>query len=107
MERVCLSFEIAPGSGEEFDRRHREAWPGFLDALGRCGFLSYTLFRRSTTVIAYGECEPSVSEAFGKLAGEPVSGRWSAWFIPEIMPEAVIDDEGVPDRVSEIWHFEP
>jgi len=107
MERVCLSFQIVAGTGEEFDRRHQEAWPEFLEALGRSGFRSYTLFRRDTTVVAYGECEPTVAQAFAKLASEPVAGRWGEWFIPDILPEAVIDGEGVPDRVNEVWHFEP
>jgi len=107
MERVCLSFEILPGTGEEFDRRHQEAWPEFLEALAGAGFRTYTLFRRDTTVIAYGECEPSVAEAFARLSSQPVAARWSEWFIPAIMPAAVIDEEGVPDRVSEVWHFEP
>jgi hypothetical protein len=31
-------FEIRPGNGEEFDRRHAEAWPDFLAALGDAGF---------------------------------------------------------------------
>jgi L-rhamnose mutarotase len=107
MERVCLSFEIVPGTGDEFDRRHQEAWPEFLEALGRSGFRTYTLFRRGSTVVAYGECEPTVEQAFANLAAEPVSKRWGEWFVPDIMPAPVIDDEGVPDRVSEIWHFEP
>jgi L-rhamnose mutarotase len=107
VERVCLSFEIVGGTGEEFDRRHQEAWPEFLDALRGAGFLTYTLFRRGDSVIAYGECEPTVAEAFAKLSAEPVSERRSEWFIPEILPEPVIDGEGVPDRVDEVWHFEP
>jgi L-rhamnose mutarotase len=107
MERVCLSFETVRGTGEEFDRRHQEAWPEFLDALGRSGFTTYTLFRRGSTVIAYGECEPTVAEAFAKLSSEPVSKRWGEWFTPEILPVAVIDSDGVPDRVDEVWHFEP
>lgn len=106
MERVCLCFEIRPGTGEEFDRRHVDAWPDFLAALGEAGFRNYSLFRRDTTVIAYGECEPTVAEAFARLSAQPVAARWSEWFIPEIMPLAAIDSEGVPDRVDEVWHFE-
>ena len=86
MERVCLCFEIRPGTGEEFDRRHVEAWPEFLSALTDAGFRNYTLFRRDTTVIAYGECEPTVEAAFADLSAQPVAARWSEWFIPEIMP---------------------
>jgi L-rhamnose mutarotase len=107
MERVCLSFEIRPGTGDEFDRRHQEAWPEFLEALGRSGFRTYTLFRRDTTVVAYGECEPSVEEAFAKLGAEEVSKRWGDWFVPEILPVPVVEGDGVPERVQEVWHFEP
>jgi len=107
VERLCLSFAIAPGSGEEFDRRHHEAWPEFLEALGRSGFRNYTLFRRGEEVIAYGECEPTVDEAFAKLSAEPVAARWSAWFVPEIMSAPAAEAAGIPDRVGEIWHFAP
>jgi L-rhamnose mutarotase len=106
VERVCLCFPIVAGTGEEFDRRHREAWPEFLDALARAGFSSYTLFRRGETVVAYGECDPTVEAAFAKLGSEPVAERWSQWFIPEIMAAAG-DGKSVPNRVDEIWHFEP
>lgn len=106
MERICLCFEVRPGTEEEFERRHREAWPEFLAALHEAGIRNYSQFRRGTTIICYGECEPDVETAFGALGATDVAARWGAWFVPEIMPSPAVDDGGRPDAWREIWHVD-
>ncbi len=105
MERLCLQFDVRPGSEEEFERRHREAWPDFLAALSDAGIGNYSQFRRGSTVICYGECEPDVATAFGRLGKTDVAQRWGAWFVPEVMPRAAVDESGRPDAWREIWHM--
>jgi L-rhamnose mutarotase len=106
VERICLCFEVRPGTEEEFERRHREAWPEFLAALREAGIRNYSQFRRGRTIICYGECEPDVETAFGALGATDVAARWGAWFVPEIMPSPAVDDGGRPDAWREIWHVD-
>jgi L-rhamnose mutarotase len=105
MDRLCLLFSIRPGSGEEFDRRHREAWPELIDALQDSGFRNYTLFRREGDVVAYGECEPDAETCFRTLAGHEISRRWNASFVPEIMEEPAVGSAGATLPVTEVWHL--
>ncbi len=60
MERLCYTFDLAPGVEREYERRHAEVWPEMLAALKEAGFSNYSLFRRGREVIAYAECEPTV-----------------------------------------------
>ena len=64
MERLCHVFRIAPGTEEEYVRRHVEIWPELAETMKAAGFGNYTLFRRGLDVIAYCECEPDVETCF-------------------------------------------
>ena len=57
MERLCHVFRIAPGTEEEYVRRHVEIWPEMVAAMKEAGYRNYTLFRRGLEVIGYCECE--------------------------------------------------
>ena len=48
MERLCFTFEIRPGTEDEYKKRHDEIWPELVDAIKEAGFANYSLFRRAT-----------------------------------------------------------
>ena len=104
MERLCYTFDLAPGMEDEYERRHAEVWPELVEALRESGFSNYSLFRRGTEVIAYAECEPSFETAMQKLSRTEVSGRWNA-YIRSLMTRSV-DEEGRFFTVREIWHLD-
>ncbi len=58
MERLCFTFEIRPGTEDEYKRRHDEIWPELVEAIKDSGFENYSLFRSGTTIVAYVECYP-------------------------------------------------
>ena len=74
MERLCHVFRIAPGTEDEYVRRHVEIWPEIVEAMKAAGFANYTLFRRGLEVIAYCECEPDVETCFARFADHVLSG---------------------------------
>ena len=104
MERLCYTFELAPGMEDEYEFRHKNVWPELLAALEDAGFSNYSLFRRGTEVIAYVECTPSVDEALAKLGRTEVNRRWNEYIRP-IMTRAV-DADGRFFTVPEIWHLD-
>jgi L-rhamnose mutarotase len=104
MERFCAVFSIAPGSEEEFRVRHVEIWPEMREGMKAAGFANYTLFRRGTQVVSYGECHPDAATCFARFGELPVAARWN-----ESMAEMVVDivdDEGNLYRYDEVWHLE-
>jgi L-rhamnose mutarotase len=104
MERLCFTFEIRPGTEDEYKRRHDEIWPELVDAIKDAGFANYSLFRRGTQIVAYVECHPDVETAFAKLGPMDVNARWSKWFEDIIV--SLTDENGELYRVEEVWHLD-
>ena len=104
MERVCFTFELRPGTEDEYKRRHDEIWPDLVAAIRDAGLRNYSLFRRGSQVIAYAECHPDVATAFGKIGATDVNRRWSEWFEDVIV--ALTDEDGKLIRADEVWHLD-
>jgi L-rhamnose mutarotase len=102
--RFCFTFEIRPGSEEEYKRRHDEIWPELVADIKGAGISNYSLFRRGTQVIAYCECEPDVATAFGRLGPSDANRRWSEWFEDIIV--ALADEDGNLFEAPEVWHLD-
>lgn len=102
MERICFSLAIAPGTEEEYDRRHAEIWPEMSAAIAASGIANYSGFRQGTQVVYYGECHPDVATAFGKMGATDVNARWGASF--EGVITRLVDDEGNLFRLDEVFH---
>jgi L-rhamnose mutarotase len=104
MERICFSFEIYPGTEDEYKKRHDEIWPELAQAITDAGQSNYTLFRRGTTVIGYVECEPDAETALAKIAATEVNARWAEWFKDVIQSPRTSD--GAFARFDEVWHLD-
>ena len=103
MERLCFTFEIRPGTEDEYRRRHDEIWPELVQDIENAGLSNYTLFRRGTTVVGYAECEPDVATCFGTLGTSEANRRWAEWFEEIIV--SLVDEDGNLFRLDEVWHL--
>jgi L-rhamnose mutarotase len=103
MERLCFTFEIKPGTEDEYKRRHDEIWPELVEAIEDAGLSNYTLFRRGTSVVGYAECEPDVATCFARLGASEVNRRWAEWFEEIIV--SLVDEDGNLFRLDEVWHL--
>jgi L-rhamnose mutarotase len=104
MERICFTFELRPGTEDEYKRRHDEIWPELVAAIREAGIRNYSLFRRGTRVIAYAECEPDAATAFARVGATDVDRRWSEWF--EGLIVELVDADGNLFRADEVWHLD-
>ena len=104
MERVCFTFEIRPGTEEEYRRRHDAIWPEMVAAIRASGFRNHTLFRRGLQVIAYAECDPDTPTAFAALGAREVSARWAEWFEDLIVTRTGAGGELI--TYDEVWHLD-
>ena len=104
MERLCFSFEIRPGTEDEYKKRHDEIWPELVAAIKDAGFENYSLFRRGTTITAYVECHPDAATGFAKLGPTDVNARWSKWFEDVIV--SLTDENGNLFTAEEVWHLD-
>jgi L-rhamnose mutarotase len=104
MERICFTFEIKPGTEDEYKRRHDEIWPELVEAIREAGIRNYTLFRRGLRITAYAECHPDAATAFGKVGATDVNRRWATWF--EDVIERLTDEQGNLFGADEVWHLD-
>jgi L-rhamnose mutarotase len=104
VERLCFTFEIKPGTEDEYKKRHDEIWPELVEAIKDAGFANYSLFRRGTQIVAYAEVEPDAETAFAKLAPLEVNARWAKWFEDVIV--SLTDEYGELYRLEEVWHLD-
>jgi L-rhamnose mutarotase len=104
VRRGCFVFELVPGREAEYERRHESVWPEIVAGLKGAGFSNYTVFRRGSTIIAYGEFADGIEAAFGALDGNEDFGRWSASFDGVIA--AFAGDDGALATADEVWHLE-
>lgn len=104
MERFCFTFEIYEGMEEEYKRRHDEIWPELVEVIQASGLRNYSLFRRGTQVVAYGEAHPDVATAFGKVGESDANARWAAWFEDVIVN--LTDSKGRLLSLEEVWHLD-
>lgn len=104
MQRLCFTFEIRPGTFDEYKKRHDEIWPELVAELKDAGLTNYTLFRYSDErIVGYVECEPDAKTSFSRLATADANIRWSKWFKPIIV--ALTDNEGNMPSLEEVWHL--
>ena len=103
MERLCFSFEIRPGTEDEYKKRHDEIWPELVEAIKDAGFANYSLFRRGTAIVAYAEVSPDVATAFERLGRHEANARWATWFEDIIV--RLVDEDGNVFRYDEVWHL--
>lgn len=103
MPRFCYTFELLPGTVEQYEREHAEIWPQVVAAMKRAGITEFSLFRRGHTVTACGECTVPVATAFGALDAGPVNQRWNA-HIRSLMHDP-LDQNGDLLMAEEIWRM--
>lgn len=103
MERFCYSFELLPGTVEEYEREHQEIWAGVEEAMRAAGISNYTLFRRGLVVTAYGESDKPVNEAFAQLDADTNNAAWSS-HIRRLMRDPV-DAHGKLLFAMEMWRL--
>jgi L-rhamnose mutarotase len=104
VERLCFTFEIKPGTEDEYKKRHDEIWPELVEAIKDAGFANYSLFRRGTQIVAYAEVEPDAETAFAKIGPTEVNARWAKWFEDVIV--SLTDESGELYRLEEVWHLD-
>ncbi len=105
MQRLCFTFQIQPGTAQEYKRRHDEIWPELVAELKAAGLSNYSLFRLGDDrIVAYVECEPDAATSFGALAHAEANNRWSAWFEDVIV--SLTDEQGNLHALEEVWHLD-
>ncbi|MEV4224270.1 MULTISPECIES: L-rhamnose mutarotase [unclassified Nonomuraea] len=103
MERVCFLLNVRPGRLDEYRERHRQVWPGMLDALREAGWRNYSLFLRDDgLLVGYLETD-DFAAARRAMAATEVNTRWQRDMAPFF-------EEGRPDesmvRLGEIFHLD-
>ena len=105
MERLCFTFDIAPGTEAEYDRLHNEIWPELAAAILDVGYRNYSLFRRDTSLICVCECHPDVATVRGLMEERyrTLTDQWNVMMQPFIV--RMTDANGELFDYPLCWHL--
>ena len=101
MARFAFRFRIAPGSEQEYARRHADVWPAMLSALHDAGYRNYSIYRDGIDLFGYFEADDPVV-TMRAIANSPVAQGW------ERMMSDILD-RGVGGRIpalTEVFHLD-
>ncbi len=105
MQRICFLLRVRQDRLAEYNRRHAEVWPEFLDALRAAGWRNYSLFTTGDgLVVGYLETE-DFEAAREAMARTEVNARWQAEMAPFFEGIEGRPDEGMTP-LTEIFHLD-
>ena len=81
MNRTGRWARIRPGCEEEYERRHRQVWPGVLQATRAAGISRYSIYRLGNELFSYFEVQ-DLETATAALEADPECQRWQADMAP-------------------------
>jgi L-rhamnose mutarotase len=105
MQRYGQVLGIKPEHVEEYERIHREVWPGVLATIYECNIRNYSIFRYNDLLFAYFEYVGNDFAADqAKMAADPVTQEW--WAVCKPMQQPV-PSAGPNDwwlNIPEVFH---
>ncbi|HET8522255.1 MAG TPA: L-rhamnose mutarotase [Thermomicrobiales bacterium] len=105
MQRYGQVLGIKPEHVEEYERIHREVWPGVLATIYECNIRNYSIFRYNDLLFAYFEYVGNDFAADqAKMAADPVTQKW--WAVCKPMQQPV-PSAGPNDwwlNIPEVFH---
>ncbi len=106
MERICFEFNIFSGTEVAYEESHTNIWPEMAAAIIDSGYRNYSLFRRGTKIICYGECIPTIAAAQKQMQDKysELVARWNVSMEPFI--EKMTDENGNLFSYNLIWHLD-
>lgn len=106
LQRVCFLLQVRPDRLEEYRERHRQVWPGMLQALRDTGWHNYSLFLQSDgLLVGYFET-PDLQAALDGMQEREVNAGWQAEMAPFFLALGGKNpDEGFV-RLEEVFHLD-
>ncbi len=107
MERYLQIVRVKPEYIEEYERIHREVWPGVLATIRACNIRNYSIYRYGKVLIAYFEYVGQDYKAdMARMAADPVTKEW--WTHTDPMQEPVPEQKAGEWwlRLPEVFHVD-
>lgn len=89
MQRVGMTWRVAPEHWEEYKEIHLNPWPKLIEAIQEVGIRNYNIFAFGTRVFAYMEYDgdEDVQTAMDRLQETDIKKKWdeevTIWVLPE------------------------
>ncbi|HYI24223.1 MAG TPA: L-rhamnose mutarotase [Thermomicrobiales bacterium] len=89
IKRVAQVIGVKPDQIHEYERIHREVWPGVLDAISRHNIRNYSIFRDGDRLLSYFEYVGNDYEAdMAAIAADSTTREWWTHTDPMQVPDA-------------------
>ncbi len=105
--RIAEIGRLKPDMIDEYERLHREPWPGVLKMISECRLENYSIFREGTLVFSYFEYVGDDYEAdMAKMAADPLTQEWWTHTHPCFETFSVRPDAMFTAEMKQIFHLD-
>jgi L-rhamnose mutarotase len=104
MQRVAFLMRIAPGTEDEYERRHQQVWPEMVAELKAAGARNYSIFRSGLQLFAYLEVN-DLGRYCAYLAESAAAAKWEA-HMSDILVREVDPATNFPWLLPEVFHLD-
>ncbi|UNK71481.1 L-rhamnose mutarotase [Microbacterium sp. H1-D42] len=107
MKRVAQVIGLDPEQIDEYERIHREVWPGVLAQIKGSGIQNYSIYRYGNLLFSYFEYVGDDYEAdMAAMAEDPTTQEWWAVCEPKQRPVAEREEGEWWHTVPEVFHLD-
>lgn len=105
--RIAAVIQLDPDRIDEYERYHREVWPGVLRRLTESHMSNYSIFRHGTILFSYLEYTGDDYEAdMAAIAADPETQRWWEVMNPMQQPFAERAEGEWWMTLPEVFHLD-
>lgn len=106
LQRIASVIGLPAENAAEYERLHREVWPGVLERLRQSNVRNYSIYRHGELLFSYMEYVGEDLEAdLAAIAEDSTTQKWWALCMPLQRPLA---DRGVGEwwkEIPEVFHL--
>ena len=100
---VMYIYRLRDGAGPEYERRHREVWPGLLSNLGEEGVYDYEIWQRDELVVCRMRTRRGFGTTIQAIRNNEVQERWSKSLTD--LFDQIADSAGEPLWLHQVFAF--
>lgn len=99
MARYFFMYQCRPGTEAEYTERHKNVWPGVIQALKNAGLSNFTTFMKGNQLYATIEADGDFRLAWAKFQADPETQRWEKYMGEILITDVTQGEMEVIDHV--------
>ncbi|WP_165822381.1 L-rhamnose mutarotase [Paenibacillus montanisoli] len=99
MAKYFFMYQCRPGTEAEYVERHKQVWPGVVQALKNAGFSNFITFMKGNQLYATIDNDGDFRTAWAKFQADPETQRWEKYMSEILITDVTQGEMEVIDNV--------